>query len=217
MILNLRLRLKKAAKDLLYLLGVGVLWPVCRLLFRLRVHGRKNLPKPGDGAILIARHRSYWDIPLLAVAVGWRRQISFVARKSLIQENPFIGLFVKLYAIPIDREHFRRSDYRNVLKAITAQKLVGIFPEGTTKGAEFPKTGVVRFAARTGQKILPVRLLAHGPYPPRYPFRFPRIEVRIGRPFHLEELERELPPVLEGKERERRLSLMLMERIEAVA
>ena len=207
-------RLGELGKDLFYLVATGVLRFVCKLLFRLRVSGRGNLPR--DGAILIARHRSYWDIPLLAVAVGGRRKIRFVARKSLIEENPFIGLFVKWYAIPIDREHFRRSDYRSVLRAIESQKLVGIFPEGTTKEVDLPRIGVARFAERTGQRILPVNIVTRGPYPPRYPFHFPRIEVRIGRPFHIDELSEELPAGLNKSERYERLSLMLMERIDGV-
>jgi 1-acyl-sn-glycerol-3-phosphate acyltransferase len=192
----------------------SILWLVAKILFRLRVFGRGNLPQ--DGAILIARHRSYWDVPLLAVAVGGRRKIHFLARKSLIKENPLIGLFVKWYAIPIDRENFRRSDYRNVLAAIRSEKLVGIFPEGTTKAVDLPRIGVARFAERTGQKILPVNIITHGPYPPRYPFRFPRVEVRIGRPFKIDELTAKLPPDLGKSERYERLGLMLMERIDGV-
>jgi 1-acyl-sn-glycerol-3-phosphate acyltransferase len=206
-------RLGRLIKALFYLFSVSILWLVLRALFRLRVYGRRNIPK--DGAILIARHRSYWDIPLLAVAVGGRQQIRFVARKTLMR-NPALAILIRLYAIPIDRESFRLSDYRRVLAAIEARELVGIFPEGTTKGAKGPKIGVARFAERTGQKILPVRLVAHGPYPPHYPFHFPRVEVRFGRPFHLEELARALPPWIGREERYERLSLMLMERIDQV-
>jgi 1-acyl-sn-glycerol-3-phosphate acyltransferase len=206
--------LLKQAKHLFYLMAVATLSLICRLLFRLRVFGRGNIPP--DGAILIARHRSYWDIPFLAVACGGRRQISFVARRSLIKENPLIGLFILLYTIPIDRENFRQSDYRKVLQAVSSRRLVGVFPEGTTKGA-VPKIGVVRFAERTGQKILPVKIVTRGPYPPRYPFRFPRAEVRIGHPFYLEELSATLPADLDRKEREARLSRMVMERIDSIA
>jgi len=202
------------AKGFVYFAVVEFLRLPLKILLHLRVFGRGNLPQ--DGAILIARHRSYWDVPLLTVALGGRRRIYFVARKGLIEESPLIGLFVKLYAIPIDRENFRRSDYRNVLAAISSQKLVGIFPEGTTKGAKLPRIGVARFAERTGQKILPVNIVAHGPYPPRYPCGFPRAEVRIGQPFQIDELMAELPPNLNRNERYERLSLMLMERIDGV-
>jgi len=201
-------------KNAFYFVATLVLWLAAKILFRLRVSGRKNVPE--DGAILIARHRSYWDVPLLAIAIGGRRRIHFLARRSLIKENPFIGLFVKWYAIPIDRDNFRRSDYRNVLKAISSHKLVGIFPEGTTKEVDLPRIGVARFAERTGQKILPVNIVPHGPYPPHYPFRFPQVEVRIGRPFRIDELSKELPSNLDKGERYRRLSLMLMERIDEV-
>jgi len=207
-------RLKESAKDLVYLVVVELLRLVAKVLFRLRVSGRENISE--DGAILIARHRSYWDVPLLAIALGSRRRIYFLARRSLIKENPLIGLFVKWYAIPIDRDNFRRSDYRGVLAAISSHKLVGIFPEGTTREVDLPRIGVARFAERTGQRILPVNIIAHGPYPPRYPLRFPRAEVRIGRPFQIDELSEELPPDLGRSERYARLSLMLMERIAEV-
>ncbi len=205
--------LAELGKTLLYDGAVVLLWVICKLLFRFRVYGRRNIPK--DGAILIARHRSYWDVPLIGVALGFRK-VHFVARKTLIKENLIFGFFVKLYAIPIDRENFKPSDFRRILQAIQGRKLVGIFPEGTTKGAPFPRTGVVRFAERTGQAILPVNIVPHGPYPPDYPFRFPKVEVRFGRPFTLEELEQALPRGLPREERYRRLSLMLMERIDAV-
>lgn len=195
-------------------MSAAVLALICRLLFRLQVFGRENIPR--DGAILIARHRSYWDIPLLAVACGGRQQIAFVARRSLIKENPLIGIFVLLYAIPIDREKFRGSDYRRVLQAISSRRLVAVFPEGTTKGAELPKAGVVRFAERTGQKVLPVKIALQGPYPPRYPFRFPRVAVYISKPFHLDELRATLPTGLGRKECEARLSQMVMERIDSI-
>jgi len=207
-------RLKESIKDIAYFVIVGLLRLVAQALFRLRVFGRGNIPQ--DGAILIARHRSYWDVLLLAIALGGRRRIYFVARRSLIKENPLIGLFVKWYAIPIDRENFRHSDYRSVLAAISSRKLVGIFPEGTTREVDLPRIGVARFAERTGQKILPVNIVAHGPYPPRYPLRFPRVEVRIGRPFQIDELSEGLPPDLGRSERYTRLSLMLMERIAEV-
>lgn len=206
--------LGELARNLFYLVATGALGLICKMLFRLRFFGRENLPE--DGAILIARHRSYWDIPLLAVAVGGRSRIHFLARKSLIEENPFVGLFVKWYAIPIDRENFTRSDYRRVLEAIESQKLVGIFPEGTTQGADLPRLGVARFAERTGQKILPVNIVARGPYPPQYPFRFPRVEVRIGRLFRIERLTEQLPPGLSRSDRYERLSLLIMERLDRV-
>ena len=205
--------LAELGKTLLYNGAVALLWVICKLLFRLRVYGKENIPR--DGAILIARHRSYWDVPLIGVALGFKR-IHFVARKTLIKENPIFGFFVKLYAIPIDRENFKPGDFRRVLQAIQERKLVGIFPEGTTKGAPFPRTGVVRFAERTGQAILPVNIVPRGPYPPDYPFRFPRVEVRFGRPFKLAELEQALPKGLSREERYRRLSLMLMEQVDAV-
>lgn len=201
-------------KRLFYRFTTQLLYIVCRLLFRLKIFGKENIPQ--DGAILIARHRSYWDIPLIVVALGGKNQIYFVARKSLIRENLLLAPFIKAYAIPVDRENFRKSEFRRVLKAIEEERIVGIFPEGTTKGVAAPRIGAVRFAERTGQRVLPVNIVAQGPYPPKYPFCFPKVEVWIGELFHIEDLKAELSLDLGKDERDLQISVLMMERVDRV-
>jgi len=201
-------------KDLIYRAGTWLLTLFLKGLFRLEVRGRENVPS-GRGVLLVARHRSYWDIPLLIAALGGRNRIYFVARHTLLK-NPFFFPFVKGFAIPINRERFRLEDFRKVLRAIEEDKIVGIFPEGTTLPTAQIRTGVIRFAERTRKLFLPVRLEAQGPYPPRYPFRFPRIRAWIGRPFALAELERDLKGTESRSERYERLGKLLMERIDRV-
>ncbi len=202
-----------AMKDLIYLIGTWVLTLFLKVLFRLRVIGREHVP-PGRGVLLVARHRSYWDIPLIISALGGRNRIYFVARHTLLK-NPFFYPFVKGFAIPIHRENFGREDYRKILEAIFSDRLVGIFPEGTTRPTDQIRLGTIRFAEYSQREFLPVRLEANGPYPPRYPFGFPRITAWIGRPFGLQELERDLP-TLSRRERYERLARRLMERIDRV-
>jgi len=189
-------------------LAGGVTW----LLFGLKIHGRDNIPA-GHGFLLIARHRSYWDIPLLAVALGTGRRIHFVARRTL-QRNPLLRPLIKNFTIAIDREHFRLQDYRRISQALEADKIVGIFPEGTTRNTETIGSGVARFAERSGRPILPIRIAARGPYPPKYPFGLPRIDIWIGRSFRLAELESELDRTSSRQERYAQLSRALMQRIE---
>lgn len=201
-------------KDLIYRAGTGLLTLLLRLLFRLRVIGRENIPKV-KGFLLVARHRSYWDIPLLIAALGGRNRIHFVARHTLLK-NPFFYPFVKGFAILINREHFSREDYRRVLRAIEAERIVGIFPEGTTKPTNRIRLGAIRFAEHTGREFLPVRLEAEGPYPPRYPFHWPKITAWIGKPFHLSDLEKDLGVGgrIRRHEHYERLVQLLMERID---
>lgn len=199
-------------KEWIYRLITWLSGGVTRLLFGLKIHGRANIPA-GHGFLLIARHRSYWDIPLLAVALKPERRIHFVARRTL-QRNLLLRPLIKNLTIAIDREHFRLQDYRRISQALEADKIVGIFPEGTMKKAEAIGSGVVRFAERSGRPILPVRIAARGPYPPHYPFGLPRIDIWIGRSFRLAELESELNRTLSRQERYARLGQALMQRIE---
>lgn len=202
-------------KGFFYWLLAPVLGTIVRVLFRLRVRGRENLPQHG-GFLLVARHRSYWDIPLLVAVLGNRRRIYFVARKTLLDENPFLAFWVRHYAITIDREHFQVEDLRKVLDAIKAGKIVGIFPEGTTQKPQRAHPGVIRFAERTNSEFVAVRFEACGPYPPQYPFRWPQITAYISAPFSLRDLEFDLEETSDRHERYQKLADLLMERIDKV-
>jgi 1-acyl-sn-glycerol-3-phosphate acyltransferase len=200
-------------KDVIYRLGVPVLTLFLKLLFRLEVVGRENVPR-GRGGLLVARHRSYWDIPLLLAALGPRNRIFFLARHTLLK-NPFFYPFVRYFAIPINRENFGLDDFRKVVRAIQSDKIVGIFPEGTTLPTAEVRVGAVRFAERSGKPFLPARIDAQGPYPPKYPFRWPKVRVWIGKPFTLQELEREVLTGTESRaERYEKLAQALMVRID---
>ena len=200
-------------KDVIYRLGIPVLTLLLKLLFRLEVIGRENVPQ-GQGVLLVARHRSYWDIPLLLAALGPRNRIYFLARHTLLK-NPFFHPFVKYFAIPINRENFGLDDFRKVVRAIQSDKIVGIFPEGTTLPTAQVRVGAIRFAERSDKPFLPVRIEAQGPYPPKYPFHWPKVRVWIGKPFTLQELEREVLTGTEGRaERYEKLARALMARID---
>jgi 1-acyl-sn-glycerol-3-phosphate acyltransferase len=199
-------------KDLIYRAGTRVLTWIIQILFKLKVYGRSHIPQ-GTGLLLVARHRSYWDIPLLIAALGPLHRIYFVARRTL-NRNWLLRPFLQGFAVSIDREHFRSQDYRQIVRALEAKRIVGIFPEGTTKHSGLIRTGVVRFAEQSDCPILPIHIAAEGPYPPRYPLGFPRVAVQIGRPFRLRELESRLSGSESRAARYGKLSLALMERID---
>lgn len=208
-------KLADRIRDVLYALLAIVLWPAIKVLFRLKVSGWENL---AVGGILAAPHRSYWDTVVLGVACGPFRRITFLARHGLLR-NPILGPLVLLFAVPINRESFRVDDFRRSVAAARRARLVGIFPEGTTRPGADPKVGAVRFAELLGRPLIPANIVPHGPYPPRrflrIPVHFPRIEVRIGAPVTVAELGRDLPANLSRSERHRALTTRLMELIRA--
>ncbi len=207
-------RLNDLFRNCVYALVVFLVFIPARALFKVRVQGREMI-EAGKEYIVVARHRSYWDIPLLAVAFGIGKRIHFVARKGL-ERNLIFRPLLRLFSTTINREDFSKSDLRRVLDMMRKERLVGIFPEGTTRLEGDAKPGVLHFARRTRKLILPVQLKSEGPYPPRYPFGFPRVTILIGKAVSLAELEKEVEVL--PKKPSQRVSVLtkrLMERIDA--
>jgi 1-acyl-sn-glycerol-3-phosphate acyltransferase len=180
---------KELCKAVIYFVNTYILWIVAKVLFNVRIQGKEKAEK-GKEYIIVARHRSYWDIPLLAIALGGWRKIHFISQIKMLK-NPFFYLFIKGYSTIINRDNFKREDFRKIVEALKKNKLIGIFPEGTTRIKREAKTGIIYFAEISGKEVLPINIQAQGSYPPRYPFCFPRISLSIGTPFTIDELKRE--------------------------
>lgn len=204
-------RLANRFRDIVYAVIVLMASPVIYLLFQMRVRGRGNLK---GGGILVARHRSYWDIPIMCVACGPFRRVHFIARRGLAR-NPIFAPFVLGFATIINRDRFGPDDFKKMVRAARNYPLLGIFPEGTTRPGARPRSGAVRLAEMFKKPLIPVNIVPDGPYPPRkFPPRFPKISVYIGKPFPVEELAASLPPDLKKPERYRLMAERLMERID---
>ncbi|MBN1859519.1 1-acyl-sn-glycerol-3-phosphate acyltransferase [Candidatus Bipolaricaulota bacterium] len=206
---------KSLAKETIYWFIVFLLAIPTRLFFRLRIRGRKKIAAGGE-YIVVARHRSYWDVPILTVALGWPNRVHFIARKGLLPFLPFLQPVIRACATIIDRDHFSRGDFRLMLDAIRSERLIGLFPEGTTRMQVDARQGAIRFARLTGKALLPVNISADGPYPPRYPFRFPKVTASIGEPVTVDELAQRVVASERRAELDQQLSVALMEYIDAV-
>lgn len=174
--------------------GYAVVRVLARLagvvVFRIRCHGRQNIPAAGP-VLICSNHQSFLD-PVL-VGLAFDRRLNYLARQSLFRFAPFRWLIRFLDAIPIDREGLGLSGLRESLRRIKRGEIVLIFPEGTrtADGSVLPlQSGFCALARRGNVTVLPVGL--DGAYDawPRTA-KLPRgsvIHVCIGEPLKASEI-----------------------------
>lgn len=129
---------------------------------QLVVEGQENIPKDGP-CVFVGNHRSYYDIPLLLVALDAPHGI---LAKEELGKIPLLNRWMKLLGCVF----VKRDDIRASVKALNdATAIVEsgrsfvIFPEGTRyKGEEGGagefKAGAFRIAIKTGVPVVPVAI-----------------------------------------------------------
>jgi len=123
---------------------------------RVRVYGRKNIPKSGP-LILLSNHQSFFD-PLFGQAMIWQR-FYFVARDSLFKNMFFGALLRSLCVTPIKRGASDLSAVRKIISKLNQGLAVCLYPEGTrTSDGRIAdiKPGVALLSRRGGAKVVPV-------------------------------------------------------------
>ncbi|MFH0762539.1 MAG: lysophospholipid acyltransferase family protein [Candidatus Omnitrophota bacterium] len=130
---------------------------LCRILFRIKVCGEKNIPAKG-GFILASNHCSFLDPVILAVACS--RKLNFMARHDLFF-NPVLGWWMSRVGVfPVKRNTADRSALREALKRLNRGKPLLLFPQGARKNglddkASIPLAGVGFLAAKTNVAVIP--------------------------------------------------------------
>ena len=173
---------------MLYWLVKGVLTPVLRVVYRIRVEGREHLPRRGP-VIIAANHRSFLDSIFLPLVIGSRR-VTFVAKAEYFDKARTAWFFRGVGQIPIRREGGSASERAldSATEVLERSGVFGIYPEGTrTRDGKTHRghTGVARLALRTGAPVVPVGLVGTDECQPTdklLPRLFRRITVRIGPP-----------------------------------
>lgn len=148
--------MKKQYEDVLF---YKIIRPIITLLFPLlfkpKIIGEENIPTTG-AVILAGNHTHIFDCLLLISST--KRCIHFLAKKEL-----WIGIkkiiFANLGLIPVDRKKKDHRALEEAEKYLNNEKVIGIFPEGTTekeKGKMLPfKMGAIKMAKDTNTKIVP--------------------------------------------------------------
>lgn len=151
---------------------------IMHLIFRLKVHGKENMPR--EGAVIVAmNHRSFWDGPLAAVCLP--RQLAIMGKKELF-DKPLLGPLLRWAGVfPVSRGKNDIGAIKAALSALKSGKAFAIFPEGrrVKDGEEHvAKAGVAMLANRTGAPIVPVAFSG------RYRF-LSKVDVYIGKPIYV--------------------------------
>lgn len=131
------------------------MYSYCKLVYRMKVIGKENIPK--DGQVIIAgNHRSFLDPPLIEVTCG--RYTRFLAKEELTKSK-FLAFLGKVFdAILVKRDSKEVKALKESMQTLKNGNCLALFPEGTRNGlekGEKVKNGVAFFAVRSGAKVVP--------------------------------------------------------------
>ena len=187
---------------------------LARTFFDYRVINKERIIEEGP-AILAMNHESYIDPPLAGIAC--RREISYLARKTLLQWPVLGPIFPHLRVIPVDQDNADRSALKNVIKLVRAGGCTVIFPEGarTLDGDLQPaQPGLGLVIAKTLAPVVPLRIFgAHEAFPRGgKPRLFRPVTVVVGEPIHFTKADL----IGEGRGLYQALSERVMARIAAI-
>ncbi|WP_239025953.1 acyl-[ACP]--phospholipid O-acyltransferase [Sphingomonas paeninsulae] len=128
-----------------------------RFAYRVEIAGSENMPKPGEGAVVVVNHVSFLDGLLLAAFLPGKP--TFAVATS-IAKTWWIKPMLKLFdAFPVDPTNPMSA--KRMVKAVREGRTLVIFPEGriTVTGAlmkVFDGPGMV--ADKSDAPIIPVRI-----------------------------------------------------------
>jgi len=171
----------------LYWVIKGVLTPVLRGLYRIRLEGREHVPTQGP-VILAANHRSFMDSIFLPLVI--RRRVTFVAKAEYFDDRKTAWFFRGVGQIPIRREGGSASEraLASATDVLESGGVFGIYPEGTrTRDGYLHRghTGVARLALRTGAPIVPIGMIGTDEIQPtdsKMPRVMRTLTIRFGAP-----------------------------------
>lgn len=169
----------------------GVLTPLLRAGYRVKVEGREHVPGSGP-VILAANHRSFMDSIFLPLVI--RRRVTFVAKAEYFDSRKTAWFFRGVGQIPIRREGGSASEraLASATEVLETGGVFGIYPEGTrTRDGYLHRghTGVARLALRTRAPIVPVGLIGTDEIQAtdaKMPRLFRPVGVRFGNPIRIE-------------------------------
>jgi 1-acyl-sn-glycerol-3-phosphate acyltransferase len=173
-------------------IGLPIVTPFVRLMFRTHVEGLEHLPSSG-ATIVAFNHISALDGPVLAIEIGRRikRESRFLVAAEFFHRG-FSGWILRRYdQIPIRRGEGDDSALEAALDAVREGVLLAMAPEGTVNADPDTlmriRSGVSRIALPSGAPVVPVGIWGTHRRWPRSglswarPWR-PRLAIVFGEP-----------------------------------
>ena len=157
-----------------------------RILYRLKIEGRENIPENG-GYMVCCNHIALFDPVMLAIA--FPHQLHFMVKDEAMK-SPFGKMLSSLGCFGVKRGTADRTALRTAMNYLENGECLGIFPQGTRKPnvdpkETEPKTGIAMVAYRTGCDVVPVFIKTKK----RKLTPFSKTRVIIGKPIKNAELE----------------------------
>ena len=175
---------------MLYSIGKSQSWLLAKLVGRMQVIGRDNIPRKG-GVMICANHVSFADPPVLGA--GAPRPIHYMAKIELF-EIPILGFLIrKVGAFPVQQRTADRAALKTAVDYLNRGEVVGMFPEGQRiyggkLGAALPGVGMIVLRAKA--PVIPAALINTDKLlPPHHILpRFSRVIVAYGEPVDVSDL-----------------------------
>jgi 1-acyl-sn-glycerol-3-phosphate acyltransferase len=169
--------------------------PVLKALFRMIFHilgrvtitGKEYIPY-GQAYMVAMNHISIFDPPL--AAAFWPEELEIIGASDVF-DKPGQGQILKLYGvIPVHRGEFDRELLQRVVTALRAGRPLLMAPEGGRShvtAMRRAKPGVAYIIEKTDVPVVPVGLVGTTDdfWQRAKRGERPKLEVRIGKPFHL--------------------------------
>jgi 1-acyl-sn-glycerol-3-phosphate acyltransferase len=176
-----------------YFLG----WSFYRCLFatyfRWRVYHPERVPLTGP-VVLASNHQSFLDPPL--VGSGVKRDINYMARKSLFRYRISSWALHAVNAVPVDRDGGGAAGLKAILDRLKAGGGIVLFPEGTRSkdgNLQPARSGIGLVVAKSTAPVVPVRVFEtfDAQWKLSKILRPPRVAIKYGRPMLFEKLRAE--------------------------
>src|ERR1700761_6568745 len=160
---------------------------IAKVAFRYRAYGQENIIEEGP-AIMAANHQSYLDPPL--VGITCRKELYFLARKTLFEKRVLGPLISRVNALPVDLSRGDLAAFRAVMTLLKEGHRTVIFPEGTRSlnGEIQPaRPGIGMIIAKTLAPVVPVRIFgSFEAWPKGGKTSPPPIPVVVGKPIYFQ-------------------------------
>jgi 1-acyl-sn-glycerol-3-phosphate acyltransferase len=152
------------------------------LLYRLKVIGRKNVPRHG-ALILAPNHFSQMDHFFAGVYLP--RTIRFMGKSQLFGPPVLTAILKHGGVFPVRRGHRDEEAMKTTFTLLDQGEMVLIYAEGgRSRSGELgePKRGIGRIALESGAPVVPVAIYGSAGVRRWKRLRFPRVTIEFGEP-----------------------------------